>query len=162
MSAHEDVNLNFLQGLLATLHPKEDPQHDCTWTQYNAHGLNKFFQSEGEMILVESGDESHNLWMCNIHTCVRAPIRGRPTSRSRCGGRGLPVEGRVVGRDGLLVDGAVVVVVMVEHRLVGLEVVEGGRVAVGVQREPDSLLFAVMGHFNALASLHMSINSNVI
>ena len=56
-----------------------------------------------------------------------------------------PVEGRV-GRDGLLVDGAVVVVVDgavvmgVQHRLVGLEVVEGGRVAVGVQGEPVSLL----------------------
>ena len=105
--------------------------------------------------MFECCDKSHNLWMCNIgHTCVRVPSRGRPAGGSRCGGRGLPVEGRVVGRDGLLVDGAVVVVVgMVEHRLVGLEVVEGGRVAVRVQREPVRLLFGVSGQFNALLSL---------
>ena len=102
------------------------------------------------MNLVESGDESHNLWMCNIHTCVRVPSGGRPAGGGRCGGRGLPVEGRVVGRDGLLVDGAVVVVVMVEHRLVGLEVVEGGRVAVRVQREPVRLLLGVEDQLNAL------------
>ena len=106
------------------------------------------------MILVECCDKSHNIWMCNIHTCVRVPSGGRPAGGCRCGGRGLPVEGRVVGRDGLLVDGAVVVVVgMVEHRLVGLEVVEGGRVAVRVQREPVSLLFGVSGQFNALPQL---------
>ena len=103
------------------------------------------------MILVESCDESLILWRCIIHTSVRVSSGGRPTSRSRCGGRGLPVEGRVVGRDGLLVDGAVVVVVgMVEHRLVGLEVVEGGRVAVRVQREPVGLLVAVSRQFNVL------------
>ena len=106
------------------------------------------------MILVESCDESLILWMCNIHTCVRVPSGCRPAGGCRCGGRGLPVEGRVVGRDGLLVDGAVVVVVgMVEHRLVGLEVVEGGRVAVRVQREPIRLLLGVSGQFNALLSL---------
>ena len=65
------------------------------------------------------------------------------------GGRG-PVEVRVrrrARRDGLLVDGAVVVVQgaavvagVMQHGLVGLEVVEGGRVAVGVQRKPVGLL----------------------
>ena len=106
------------------------------------------------MILVESCDESLILWRCNIHTCIRVPSGGRPAGGGRCGGRGLPVEGRVVGRDGLLVDGAVVVVVgMVEHRLVGLEVVEGRRVAVRVQREPIRLLLGVEDQFNALLSL---------
>ena len=62
-------------------------------------------------------------------------------------------------RDGLLVDGAVVVVEgaavvagMVKHGLVGLEVVEGGGVAVGVQRETVGLL----DWGNSFASLNIN------
>ena len=151
--------------------PQSEPNRVCCFRKFHLDAATRILAASYSQFTLHSAYTI--LAKCKCGQCERSSVRCTCVgiasrgggARPICGdggGRG-PVEVRVrrrARRDGLLVDGAVVVVQgaavvagVMQHGLVGLEVVEGGRVAVRVQREPVRLLLGVSGQFNALLTV---------